>query len=374
MSRFSKHIEKLNRVIAEDPKSGEFADQVQEVVLSNLYRLFPGASLAEMRQMSREAYFNQSRASIEVGYFSELVPQITLTDRSAFPWTSSPAVFVSYHIAGYRLLPAWLLHQGLKLTIVMDKSVAEHKEEKFSGALGAFLTKAGMANDTFRFRDTSDPSLVLKLVRDLKSGSSVLFYIDGNMGIDGKKPSEQHSLAVPFMDHQLHSRTGIPVIAHLAHAPVIPAMMSQSSELTKNRVELFPAIIPSGDRQEFVAKALTEVWGHCEDRVRTNPGLWESLRYVNKYVAYRTAAPSQSKPLGERDEVIFNYRRFAFRDDFDETVVFDRQEALLFTIGPKVTPFLKTLYEKQEPARLDELKIPDYVGKWLHQKEILRVA
>lgn len=72
MSRFSKHIEKPNRVIAEDPKNGEFADQVQEVVLSNLYRLFPGASLAEMRQMSREAYFNQSRASIEVGYFSEL--------------------------------------------------------------------------------------------------------------------------------------------------------------------------------------------------------------------------------------------------------------------------------------------------------------
>ena len=374
--RFENHIDALNRHMLDHPEDRDFPDQVREIVWSNIYRLFPDYGLSQISETSQRAYQNQHRASIEVGYLKELVSQIEICEMGDFDWRTKPAVFAAYHFASYRLIPPLLIDQGVDLTIVMDRKVAQFKEEAFTGAISSFLEHRKKDINRFRFRDTSDPALVLKLSKDLRGGRSVLFYIDGNTGVDGGRPQEGHSETVPFIDHKVMSRIGIPIVAELGRAPVIPILMQRGTTLTKNYLQVGRAILPTSDRRAFISSSLTEVWKICGEAVRADPGLWESLRYANKYLTFNDA-PNGSSCLRDvtlDDFVVFNEKRYAFSDEHAEPVFFDRARAELFQLSANAVPFVKTVSRQIRPGKVADLAIPFYVTQWMIKKEILLYA
>jgi len=356
-------------------RSGEnpgFTVTILELLLANIYNLFPGLSLTEMHDLAKRLFVMQKRSILELQHLSEMMPGLDIVNNSGVK-LDAPAIYCAYHYGAYRLIAPALMTQGCRLTIVMDKMVALEQEADFSMALLAHASEYGLPTDSFAFRDTSDGGLMRGMLRDLKQGRSLLLYLDGNTGTGKVGKKEEHSHAVPFMGHTLASRIGIPVLSQMAKVPIICVRNLRSDERPlENRMEFLPAIQPGTlSREQYIDLALRKMWGVIEEQARADPQHWESLRYINKYVRFapHTAAdPAERIVPGETRPLYFNRRRFSVRTDLPEEMLFDRQRMLLYRIDGQLRNLLRDV---QHDAIGDLSVLDPSVVDWMNSKGFL---
>jgi hypothetical protein len=367
-SRYARRIEAMDKELRVKPEL-RYSEQIQEIVLANLYHLRPNLPWPDTVAAARTLYRNQRRATIDLQHLAELIPKVVVDDRTDGVVSRGPAIFCASHYAGYRLIAPILLSLGMAVTIVIDKHVARAQADMFSGALRKHCRRLGFPNDRFAFRDTSEHGLLLGLARDVRAGRSLLFYLDGNSGIDSSTARNDHTVAVDFLGHSLSSRTGIPQISAMTKAPVVPVRMSRAESLEGNFAEfLQPMQFDGGDRDAFVRATLQTLWSLIGEQVDRDPTQWESLRYINKFVEFGARRPSPAERLSS-DVVIFDFDRFSVRTDLREKIVFDRRTMLLYPIGDAVADLLDRLVRMPSGADLVRSDLPSSVVDWLIAKQ-----
>lgn len=345
-----------------------------ELLIANVFNLLPGRTVEEMGRMAKEAYCAQKRGMIELECAGELTGGFEVVHEPGFDLGRDQAIFCAFHHGAYRLLSHVLMSAGYHVTVVMDRAVAEKSEADFGRNLAEHAESAGLAPDTFAFRDTSDPGLMRGMLRDLKQGRVLILYLDGNTGINRKGLRVDHTVKVPFLGKQLNSRVGIPALAHLAKVPVVPVRLLQSDEdLFWNRAEFLAPIHPEGEpRDVFIERALGILWGTVERQVSADPCRWESLRYANKYVDMASgSAPVRSTV--QDGPVRFDFERFALRTDLAENMLFDRQKYLLYSIGETLTKVLETVRSEQH-TDIRRIGLDPAVIDWMRKHEFIRTG
>jgi lauroyl/myristoyl acyltransferase len=367
-SRYVRRIEAMEAEVLRNPEL-RYEDAIQEIVLANFYHLCPELPWSAVLAAARALYRNQRRATIDLQHLAELMPQVDVRDRSGLSIGREPAIFCASHYAGYRLIGPLLMSLKVPVTIVIDRHVARAQGDSFSDALYRYARRMRLPKDCFVFRDTSEPSLLLGLARDVRAGRSLLFYLDGNSGSDASTARNDHTIAVDFLGNRLTSRAGIPSLSAMTGAPVVPIRMSRSAGVTENLAEFLPAMrLGNDDCSTFVRNVLQMLWSLIGEQVEVDPTQWESMRYVNKFVRFGADRrdPADRLPTGT---IVFDRDRFSVRPDLKEKIIFDRRTLQLHTIGDPLATLLEQLLAMEPGADLTDSGLPPDVLGWLVQKQ-----
>lgn len=318
----------LHRGAYADPSTG-FSPYLKARISSNLFHLLPHIDVAKHSSLTKDIYYNQQLASLDLSFWRDLLPLLVAGDNSMERIRNTQGVICSYHYGSYRLLAPYLIQQGIKISILIDYRVDSAQGDLFRTVLDDCCELSGRSAGFYRMRNTSDPNLLRTLLRDVKDGYSVLVYVDGNIGTAGKakKTSKnQHLVDVSFLGAKLFSRTGFATIAYLSGHPILPVALSREGE--KNSFHGYAPIHADGDsRDTFCQRACANIWGILADRLMTEPEQWESWRYVDLSLDLRDLiARHERKPaqkVGE-DSPHFNHKRYVLSLEGEEATLYDR--------------------------------------------------
>lgn len=338
-------VTQLRQSILGDPAQAHTPVEAARIS-ANLFHLRPDLPVDSHAQITRRIYFHQRRAHLDQFHLDALVPGVhEIGPQVTIPLAGTPAIVCTYHYGAYRLVLPHLLLRRVKVAMLIDRRVADAQGAEFEGILRGFCTRWNLPQDYFRIHDTSRPSMLLSLRRDLRAGYTVLVFIDGNIGSDRDTGEGEHTVPVPFLGATLHSRTGVAVLSHLAKVPIVPVLMKRSEhdELSHELHALAPIGPGSGERKDYVRHACAAMWQPLDDALRADPLPWESWRYVDRSLdlvqlqARHPASPSDGDPL----RVILNEERFALDASHAEPVLFDRVTYRLRPLSPSLLRFLE---------------------------------
>lgn len=197
-----------------------------------------------------------------------------------------PGVICTYHLGSYRMINKVLSDAEIRFSLLVNANVFE--EESKQEVSGGFVRD-------FDLIDAEQPTALLKMMRALKKGESLLVYLDGNTGVNSGK--EKH-VVVEFMAGRLWVRKGIAVLAQLMQCPIYPLSCLRTS-LYSLAYSTAEAIIPPKDKQPdplFVQRTMQTLYKQLEEIVYTQPFQWECWLYLHQFMVL-------PEPVKSRNEV-----------------------------------------------------------------------
>lgn len=244
---------------------------------ANLYKLIPGIPFEQHGEL-----FVKAEEFVKLATDDTLHRQWLATN--AFKSldalrTAQPGIIATYHTGPYRLLPMWLAHQGVPLTLLVSTDVVESQGADYQ----AWYQR--LARDTqgtgFGILEAEDSLVARKMIRALRDGHHLLIYVDGNMG--GPQRRQHIGSIIDFLSHRIHARTGAAQVASLANVPVY-VVGSYFGKEKEPRFEVFPAIVPAEsaqDRKTTIAVTMNTIYRRLEQMIEKSPMQWEGWFYVH---------------------------------------------------------------------------------------------
>jgi len=260
----------------------------QARISSSLFHLLPELPIEAHDALIADILLHQHLAAAEPQHWAEIYPGLQAEGPGlALARGAEPAIFCSFHYGSYRLVLPWLLETKGAVTMLIDRSVAAGQGEGFQQKVAEFARVRGNAGDLI-IRDTSDGQVVLRLLRDLRQGRSLLLFVDANLGTqpaavtaDGE-PSP-HEAAVDFLGARLWTRTGASVLSCLGQRPIVPLLpLREAPGQARVRLQCFAPIQPGPDRHAHAVPSMQALWQVLEQALRRDPAPWECWRYVDR--------------------------------------------------------------------------------------------
>lgn len=347
-----------------------FDELTEQMVLANLYTLFPNLSLEKMHIAMRTCAFNQELSVLDLKFGEELLDNLIVCDHSRVLSTVEPFVFVSCHYGSYRLIAPLLMQRGRAITLVVDANVATAQASGFTAMFAQYSRGLGLPADRLRIRGLDDGNLAIRLVRDLNEGRSLLIYADVNRGTSTHSVREKR-FRTKFFGVPLDARVGIPSIAALADCAIMPIDACRGLEPDDNTITIGAPIYRSGlSRNDFIALALTQIWENIASLVSVNPGQWEALRYVHEYLDL----PVWRGPTEKRNgHVAYDKRRIAFKAVGEIGEIFDRRLRTVTPITGVLLNLFRQMDQLEDGTSLEAIGLnPDVIG-WLSDKGFARI-
>lgn len=323
-------------------------EQVQDLkyhlVSANLQNLIPAIAAAQHARLIREMYFFQKWAARDQ-HCTALLDTIQ-TEGELPDWSqcdSHPAIFCSYHLGSYRLIIPYLVKQGIKLTLLIDANVDRRQRDDFFEVVNAARARYGIVENHFEIVNTETPNVMFTLLRALKKGRSLMIFIDGNTGVDGKSTDADKLQAVRLFDQTVFSRKGLAYLSWSAKVPVIPLVAYRNPhDLWQNRLRFYPPVLASdnleGGRDAWCAQVLQHLYAILQQQLARICSQWESWRYIEHSMLLPTLPATtrsiDAGQLGATTRLTLNRQRYAlFRFDDTQFALFDRSAYHTTLIG-----------------------------------------
>lgn len=283
-----------------------------------LFNLLPEIKTSAYPSICSNHKTLQSRSAAEQNEWRQLLPRLALDPTSVL--SNRPTVWVASHTGPYRLILPFLIINHAPILTIIDRRVAESQQNLFEDELDKLCALQEIDSSRYGFVDSADKSAVLRLVRWLRGGGSVLIYMDGNIGIEGLPSSEL--ITVPFLSGRVRSRVGPARIAQMGRAALsfIFATRVDSSDSERWPVRIAPIADAGGTDVDRDVPAL---WRELSEIVRTDPASWESLRYAYRYIV-RSDEPGPEPADVLPDRLMFNSDRYVFVNEGTVPVLVDR--------------------------------------------------
>lgn len=286
-----------------------------ESVFANLIHIGGVDDGNSLKKNAWRAYESQILASREPDNVRPIIGNATVTGCDNLKTTNAGHIFVAYHYGPYRIVPAAIAHAGLPVTIVIDKDVAAAQGSAFAEQIAGELGFNGWEDDRVSILDTRSPSFLVNVVRDLKRGRSVLFFIDANRGLVNTATRNQHELAaIDFCGHKLRSQRGVAALALRTGKQLISVMAVRGSDGGAGyRIDFAPIHI---DAHETVDEVCQKIWNPLATAVAHDVTPWEAMRYADRFIEFnvddnRVSRPGSAGVLNASlQRVGFNHFRF----------------------------------------------------------------
>ncbi|MDE2441360.1 MAG: hypothetical protein KGP14_10070 [Betaproteobacteria bacterium] len=364
MDRYLSDLEAIQRRAKANPMLG-FDEAAEQMALTNIFHLCPQLTWPQMQQTARAAAFNQSQAVLDLHHATTLLNDIEVIDPASTQTAEQPFIYAAPHYGSYRLIPAYLLVNNRPLTIVIDDLVAEAQGTDFERMFKTYADQAGAARDLLTFRYTSQSSLLVGMIRDIRKGRSLLLYFDGNKSTAA---GSDHTVPVDFLGHKVHARYGIPQVAQMTRTAIVPVTATRGKSPAENTIAFEPPIAPDHQLETFNGQAMQRLWSGLAEKVAINPAHWEALRYVHKFADY---TPPSRQTIAGSAALVFDHRRFAIKCQGNRGEIYDRSRLTVTAVKGTVLDALTRLGRAEpgtDPASM--VDSPD-LRAWLVQKEFL---
>jgi hypothetical protein len=343
VSSVEKYLEQYHQIW-----NGMFDDLVPPInslhaatVSASLFNLMPAIKSDDYYTAIKQIWRFETTAILDQHHASALIPYI-IPEGEGLESNSHPVIFCSYHFGPYRLVAPYLLSKGVILTIVTDKSVAEAQGELFKELIREFCQSQDIPSDRCQWHDTSEPTLLISLMRDLKKGRSILFYIDANKGV-GSEEIKKNTITIEFMKHPFFARAGVATLAQISRARLVPIIMKRnlSNQLLIN-AKMGPSFELEKERTPLsIEKACRFMWHFLECELLADPLPWEPWRYVHRFLDIAAANSDEANQMiialnsTAVTDLTIDVSRFPLASVAEENYLFDRKTYQFYRISEK---------------------------------------
>ena len=198
------------------------------------------------------------------------------------------------------------LHLGAYFYVISEVADLGGPVRAFSTASMAALwgpggdALAARRNVDLALIDPEQPSGILRALRDLKRGASIVAYLDGQFGADGIA-SREHGADVPFLSRHVRTRFGPAFLSHRAQVPIVLAAVTREG-LSRRVIEFSDPIPPPRDvTVEALAAHMAALFAWFEPHVRRHPDQWSSWFSLPLMWPEMGRAPTATRTEFERE-------------------------------------------------------------------------
>lgn len=193
--------------------------------------------------------------------------------------SNTPQIFCSFHIGAYTVVP-FILAKHCKLIIAINSKTNIAKKDLYY----AISNNKGYDICIINVEENNS---IISLIKKIKQGYSVLFYMDGNTGVGGFERRDDKLEIIKFMGKNIITRKGIAFLAYKLNLPIIPIYSFR--ENAKNHIFLDTPIVrnkeSNNNSQTFFVHMCTQIiWNSFENFLKKYKNQWEGWLYVFSFI------------------------------------------------------------------------------------------
>jgi lauroyl/myristoyl acyltransferase len=279
------------------------------------------------------------------------IGDLSFLDRIA----TEPFIFCNYHLGSYRALLGFLVSRQIDFAMLLDGRTFTEQGEKINQSIDSLMLHSGKTI-SFKMFNVEDATSMMQIGQWLRSGKSLVAYLDGNTGYGGiYNNSKEIFLKLDFMGMPLRNRKGISSLSWFTKTPIIPAISYFINKEDAPLLEFFPSITPVAPAQKdnYVLDTTQHLYKILESKLRDYPSQWEPWLYIHKFldierlreIRKRTGTP-YADSLNSFTEFSFNRNKYSlFRLD-DHSHLLDRLLYKTYELTPDVFSTLKECYDQ----------------------------
>lgn len=224
---------------------------------------------------------SQALAATDQEYSSLLLESCSINQigNGILKQTNKQFIFTTFHYCSYRLLPFLLGRAGFDICLVVTKDVLSKQALQYLK-----LKQKGNYDIRFKILDAESKIIVKECIKAIRSGYSMLFYIDGNAGVGGMNRRDDSLIEVNLLSKKLLSRKGIAFLSSLTKKPVVPVIANKTNfnKLTFDFSQ--PLAVP--ERTDRSLQQTTQaIYSKLEPYLRCAPYKWEAWLYLYKWIS-----------------------------------------------------------------------------------------
>ena len=322
--------------------SASLSNYLPEISWGNHKAIFKEVLLSQ-----RLSYFDQSQE-----YLLKQSEIIGITPDQLLHLKKAPCIICTYHYGSYRLINLYLTKMAIPFALVVSKSVMNKQGSGINSLHDLFRPKD--SNSDFTIIDAEAHSSALQMLRALKSGKSLVVYIDGNTGAGDSTFDSANCLEIPFLDKTIKARKGVATLSYISKVPILPLVSFRKSR-QKNLLQFGNSINPAekSDKDEFVRLATSRLFSFIQAYIQNHPGQWESLLYLHKF-----AVSGEHKTQNRVEKTTdltglfkFNNQDFGLFKMNDKKVLLKKVNYTSFVINSQQYDFLKKTQHQAVPVQ-----------------------
>lgn len=247
---------------------------------ANLTNFMPLLAADRHIDTFQEAYLNQQLCLLDDQYFTSKVPMPIRGWRegTAEMLKAEPGVICTLHAGSYRILSYLLTVSRMPFAILMAGDTAKTQGPLFRSRYAEWQRNNG-GDGELPIIPADDPRAIWQIVRLLRSGHQLLFYLDGFSGLPADMASQLQRL--PFLAQHLYIRKGAAVLAQKAGVPLYPInniRQDDGSLLVVADDPVRPVDMPA---QDYAAFALPRVFSFFSNQIMHAPAQWENWFFMH---------------------------------------------------------------------------------------------
>jgi KDO2-lipid IV(A) lauroyltransferase len=326
-------------------------------------KMHPSLPKEEYFNFSKSVKFHQMWAAYDQDVFS-LIKDTQIVDEQnilSLAKSGTPYIFCTYHIGSYRILNSILAVNDIDYSLVTDSQYIKEQGEK-TKKLFKTVKKEFLQKDTdLDILDAESPSIGLQAIRKLRKGTSLIFYIDGNTGVNNHNENKDNFAKIDFLNTPYYARKGIAYLSFVSKVPIIP-IVSIRTEWLERKTYILPSIkaTDADDKEQFCYSATQKLYDILAQYLKKYPKQWESWIYVHKSID--TEKSSNTSVFYVDDEmlklpVVFNKDEYELINFGNQQILFEKGILKIHTISNQ---FYEVLSFFENPKIVENLKFSNF--------------
>jgi KDO2-lipid IV(A) lauroyltransferase len=192
-----------------------------------------------------------------------------------------------------------------------------------------------------RIHNAENPDVLLKVLREMKEGRSLLVYIDGNTGSGN---STEKLDTITFLDQYIQIRKGVGYMSYLSGVPILPVISYRQADC-QNVLEIKDVICPNKtlSRDQYSQQVNQYLYNLLAKYLVKYPTQWEGWNYVQQFLAQPQAivdAQPETATASYRNSYRFNYSRYSLLNLQKAPILFDKKHYTTFEISTDLYDYL----------------------------------
>jgi lauroyl/myristoyl acyltransferase len=265
-----------------------------------------------------------------------------VTGNTSFLADKRPRIYCTFHLGSYRLINFFLHKNRLDYALMINQMTFEAEEHKFQ-ALHTYFKEIKDQSIQFKVLNAESESIAMQMIREVKKGNNLLFYIDGNTGIGGFNRKDDKLVAVEFLNQPILSRKGIAFLSHFLNIPIVPVIAYRQS-ITEPILEFLNPIDPDlkTDRESYCQKTTQAIWDIFSCYLKKYPEQWEGWLYANNFLSPspEAADPGNSIAVDDTSTYAFTKSRYSMFTNDNAYYLYNNQTAYCSKISDPLFRFL----------------------------------
>lgn len=264
-----------------------------------------------------------------------------------------PNIYCTFHLGSYRLLTSYLYRNGVDLALLVSRGTYQEQGKEIWATIKGLQKKHNLTN-SFQILDAEQTSSTLQIIRELRSGTSLVIFIDGVTSTTGLNRQEDKEIQVRFGSKNVWARKGVGFLSYVTKTPIIPVISYRERNLN-NVLSFLDPIAPqaNSDRETYCRLSLQRLYDSFWHYLNKYPEQWEGWNHIHKFLDQHELEQQANSYLPKRQppkkRVVFNQERYSICDLEDAPILFDRRLYVTYEISPDLRDFLLQLSSIETP-------------------------